>query len=139
MWPFITDVPSAVQMIMLISCVLMGLSHLLQPQIWSTFFAHLVERGTFGLVANQFLNSAPGAIIVALHQVWTGPAIILTLYGWALLLKAVIALVVAPNVGMRSLKMSRHGDNAFRIGGVGLLGVGVACALALARIWVAAT
>jgi uncharacterized protein YjeT (DUF2065 family) len=139
MWPFITDVPSAVQMIMLISCVLMGLSHLLQPQIWSTFFAHLVERGTFGLVTNQFLNSAPGAIIVALHQVWTGPAIVLTLYGWLLLLKAVIALVIAPSLGMRSLKMSRHGDNAFRIAGVVLLGVGVACGLALAGVGMPAT
>lgn len=135
MWPFVTDVPSGVQMIMLISCLLMGLSHLMQPQIWTEFFARLVERGNFGLVANQFLNAAPGAIIVSLHQVWSGPAILLTIYGWSLLLKAVIALVAAPSLGMRSLKMSRHGDNAFRYGGIGLLVVALACGLALARVW----
>jgi hypothetical protein len=31
MWPFVTDVPSAAQAIMLVSCALMGLSHVLQP------------------------------------------------------------------------------------------------------------
>ncbi len=133
MWPFVTDVPSAVQMIMLISCVLMGLSHLLQPQMWSEFFSHLVERGRFGLVANQFLNAAPAAIIVSLHQVWSGPAIVLTLYGWLLLLKSCIGLLL-PELGMRSLKMSRHGDRAFRAAGVTLLFVGLACALALANV-----
>jgi uncharacterized protein YjeT (DUF2065 family) len=133
MWPFVTDVPSAVQMIMLISCVLMGLSHLLQPRLWSEFFAHLVERGRFGLVANQFLNAAPAAIIVSLHQVWSGPAIVLTLYGWMLLLKSCIGLLL-PELGMRSLKLSRHGDGAFRAAGVALLVVGLACALALANV-----
>ncbi len=133
MWPFVTDVPSAVQMIMLISCVLMGLSHLLQPRLWSEFFAHLVERGRFGLVANQFLNAAPAAIIVSLHQVWSGPAIVLTLYGWMLLLKSCIGLLL-PELGMRSLKLSRHGDGAFRAAGVALLFVGLACALALANV-----
>ena len=111
----------------------MGLSHLLQPQMWSEFFAHLVERGRFGLVANQFLNAAPAAIIVSLHQVWSGPAIVLTLYGWLLLLKSCIGLLL-PELGMRSLKLSRHGDSAFRAAGVALLFVGLACALALANV-----
>ncbi len=133
MWPFVTDVPSAVQMIMLISCVLMGLSHLLQPRLWSEFFAHLAERDRFGLVANQFLNAAPAAIIVSLHQVWSGPAIVLTLYGWLLLLKSCIGLLL-PELGMRSLKLSRHGDSAFRAAGVALLIIGLACARALANV-----
>jgi hypothetical protein len=101
--------------------------------MWSEFFAHLVERGRFGLVANQFLNAAPAAIIVSLHQVWSGPAIVLTLYGWLLLLKSCVGLLV-PELGMRSLKMSRHGDNAFRIAGIALLLVGLAAALALANV-----
>jgi hypothetical protein len=139
MWAFVTDAPSAVQMVMLISCVLMGLSHLVQPQIWMAFFARLVERGEFGLVTNAMINSAPGAIIVALHQVWTGPAILLTIYGWALLLKAFISLVFSPALGLRSLALSRKGDGAFRAGGVGLLVVGAAAGLQLAGIGVAAT
>jgi hypothetical protein len=132
-WPFVTDVPSAVQLIMLISCVLMGVSHLVQPQIWGEFFGRLVERGTFGLVTNQFLNAAPAAIIVSLHQVWSGPAVLLTVYGWLLLLKACIGLWV-PQLGMRSLKLSRHGDKAFRAAGIALLVIAVACGLALANV-----
>ncbi len=133
MLPFVADVPSAVQMIMLISCALMGLSHLLQPQLWVEFFAHLIERGRFGLVANQFLNAAPAAILVSLHQVWSGPAIVLTLYGWLLLVKSCIGLLL-PDIGMRSLRLSRHGDNAFRGAGIALLIVAAACGLALGNV-----
>lgn len=131
MWSFVTDAPSAVQMFMLISCVLMGVSHIVQPTMWVDFFGRLVERGSFGLVINQFINSGIGALIVTLHQVWSGPAIVLTLYGWALTVKAVIGLW-APQLGMRSMKLSRHGDNAFRVAGAGMLVVGLCCAAALA-------
>jgi uncharacterized protein YjeT (DUF2065 family) len=138
MWSFVTDTPSAVQMVMGISCVLMGLSHVLQPAIWVEFFARLVERGTFGLVTNAMINSAPAAVIVSLHQVWAGPAILLTLYGWALLAKASISLVVSPQLGTRSLRLSQKGDAAFRAGGIGLLAVGAACFLQLAGVLVPA-
>ena len=133
MWPFITDTPSAVQMVMLISCTLMGLSHLVQPGIWSEFFGHLRERGTVGLVTNSFINSAPAAVIVALHQVWSGPAILVSLFGWLLLLKATIGLTV-PQMGLRALRLSRHGDQAFRFAGIGLLVIAAACGLALAGV-----
>jgi hypothetical protein len=134
MWSFVNDTPSAVQAVMLISCVLMGVSHLIQPQMWGEFFGALRDRGQVGLVANQFINTTPAAAIVALHQVWTGPAIVLTLFGWALLVKSAIGLWI-PALGMRSLRLSRHGDSAFRIAGVGLLVIGAGCALALANVW----
>jgi uncharacterized protein YjeT (DUF2065 family) len=133
MWSFVDDVPSGVQMVMLISAVLMGVSHIVQPKLWVEFFTKLAERGNVGMVANQLLNTTAGSFIVALHQVWTGPAIVLTLYGWALVLKSVIGLWT-PVGGMRMLRMARHGDNAFRIAGAALLGVGLCCALALAGV-----
>jgi hypothetical protein len=133
MWSFVTDAPSAVQMVMLVSCVLMGLSHLLQPRLWTEFFAHLVDRGRVGLVFNQFLNAAPAAVIVSLHQVWSGPAIVLTVYGWLLLIKSVIGLML-PDLGMRSLRLSRHGEGAFRAAGIALLLVALAAGLALANV-----
>ena len=133
MWPFVVDAPSGVEMIMLVACLLMGLSHLLQPQIWVEFFGQLRGRGSFGLVANSFINAAPAAVIVSLHQVWTGPAVMLTLYGWALLIKSGVSLLV-PSVGLRSMALARHGDGAFRAAGVGLLAVALACALQLGGI-----
>lgn len=133
MWAFVDDAPSGVQMVMLISAVLMGVSHIVQPAMWVDFFKRLADRGNVGMVANQLINTTVGSVIVALHQVWTGPAIVLTLYGWALVLKSVIGLWT-PTGGMQMLRMARHGDNAFRIAGVALLGVGVCCGLALAGI-----
>jgi hypothetical protein len=104
--------------------------------MWVDFFKRLADRGNVGMVANQLINTTVGSVIVALHQVWTGPAIVLTLYGWALVLKSVIGLWT-PTGGMQMLRMARHGDNAFRIAGVALLGVGVCCGLALAGIGMA--
>jgi len=131
MWPVVTDTPSAVQMVMLISATTMGASHLVQPGMWNGFFAALRERGTVGLVTNGFINSTPGAFIVALHQVWSGPAILLSLFGWLLLLKAAIGLII-PQAGMRVMRLSRHGNGAFRLAGIGLLVIAAACGFALA-------
>lgn len=132
MWPFVTDTPSAVQTIMLIAGLIMGLSHLFQPRMWARFFVQLRETGA-GVVANGLINIAPAAVIVGLHQVWSGPAVVLTVYGWLLLLKTALTLTV-PAIGERSLSMARRGDNGFRIAGAGLLIVAIACALQLAGV-----
>ena len=137
MWPFVTNTTSAIEFVMLITCVLMGASHVVQPRIWSAFFEQLREKGVAGLVANSFINSVPGAVIVALHQVWAGPAVLLTMFGWLLLIKAAIGLWL-PAVGLRSLNLSRHGDTAFRAAGVGLLVVALGCALQLGGVLVPA-
>jgi hypothetical protein len=135
MWSFVVDVPSGVQTVMLMSCVLMGLSHLVQPQLWVDFFAVLRGLGRPGLVANSFINSTSGIVIVSLHQVWSGPAVLLTLFGWMLLTKSAVSLLL-PDIGMRSLNLSRVGSGAFRAAGIGLLVVGSACALQLAGVGV---
>ena len=134
MWSFVNDAPAAVQMVMLLLCVLMGVSHLIQRRMWSQFFGMLGERGTSGLIANSFISTTTAAVIVGLHQVWNGPAVLLTLFGWMLLLKSVIGLWL-PALGMRSLRLSRHGDWAFRGAGIGLLVIAAACALALGKVW----
>jgi hypothetical protein len=131
MWPFITDAPSAVQFMMLVACAVMGVSHLVQPGMWVTFFTDLHGQGRRGVVAKTFmLELWPALLIVTLHQVWSGPGIVLTLYGWAQLTKVTIAMLL-PDVGLRSLRMTQKGDNAFRIGGVMLLLVGASAGGAL--------
>lgn len=131
MWPFLTDPPSFVQFIMFIGCVVMGLSHIVQPQLWVDFFSRLHADGTPGLVSKILtVELWPALFVVGLHQVWWGPGIVLTLYGWAQLTKVVIALLT-PQLGMRSMAMAQRGTQRFVIAGVALVGVGLSAGAAL--------
>lgn len=133
MWPFIHDAQSAVQVIMVVACAIMGVSHIVRPAMWVEFFTGLHAQGTRGVVTRTFmLELWPALLIVTLHQVWWGPGIVLTVYGWAQLAKVTISML-APELGLRSLKMAQRGDNTFRLAGVMLLGVGASAGAAL--IW----
>ena len=128
--PFVTDATSAVQFIMAATGALMGLSHIVQPRIWITFFGRLHAEGTSGIVTRTFIEIWPALIIVTFHQVWSGPGLVLTLYGWALSIKIVIGLL-APQIGVRGLAMSQGGQWRFVGAGVVLLVVAFCSAWAL--------
>jgi hypothetical protein len=120
-WPLATDPVSAVELIMGIGCTIMGLSHIVRPGMWVRYFTALHAEGTNGVITRTFaLELWPALIIVSLHPVWSWPGIVLTLYGWAQLLKCTVAMLV-PEIGLKSLGMAQRGDNAFRGGGVMLL------------------
>ena len=113
--------------------LLMGLSHLVQPGLWATYFVELGRRGRTAVITRSFvLELWPAALIVALHQVWSGWAIILTIYGHLLALKVTVSLL-APSVGAKSLEAAKRGDAGFRIAGVVLLALGALCVALLAR------
>ena len=106
MWPFLTDAQSVVQFVMFIACVPMGLSHIVRPALWVDFFTRLHGLGTAGLVGKVLaIELWPALIVVSLHQVWWGPGIVLTIYGWAQFAKVWLALLV-PDIGMRSMAMA---------------------------------
>lgn len=134
MWPFLDTAPSFVQFAMLVLCVPMGLSHIVRPGMWVDFFTRVHAQGTAGLVGKVLaVELWPATLIVTLHQVWWGPGIVLTLYGWAMLAKVLLALL-APQIGMRSLAMAHtKGERGFVLGGVMLVIVGFSAGAAL--IW----
>lgn len=108
----------AIQVFAAISFLTIGLSHLSQPNAWVTFYQALAARGTSGVFLEGFLLLNFGAIIVAFHNVWEGPALLLTLIGWAQVLKGLLRFII-PQLGLRvmqrvSLERAWH----FRIGGV---------------------
>ena len=109
----------------------MGISHIAQPKMWEDYFTQLHARGEVAIVTRTFtLELWPALIIVTLHQVWQGPAIVLTLYGWLLLTKCTIS-ILAPKVGMRSLKQAQRGDKGFIFAGLMLIVVGICAGWAL--------
>ena len=134
MWPFLDTPASFVQLAMLGLCVPMGLSHIVRPGLWVDFFTRVHAQGTAGLVGKVLaIELWPAALIVTLHQVWWGPGIVLTLYGWAQLAKVFLALLI-PEVGMRSLAMAQtKGERGFVLGGAMLMIVGLSAGAAL--IW----
>ena len=123
----VSDAPSFVQLVMLMSCVVMGLSHIVRPQMWVDYFTGLHAEGTRGVITRTFtLELWAALLIVALHQVWHGPAIVVTIYGWLLLAKVTVSMLV-PEIGLRSLAMASKGPRAFVIAGCVLLVI-AACA-----------
>jgi hypothetical protein len=134
MWRFLTDAQSFVQFAMFVTCVPMGLSHIVRPALWVDFFSRVHGQGPAGLVGKVLtVELWPATLLVTLHQVWWGPGIVLTLYGWAQFTKVWLALLV-PQIGMRSLAMAQtNGERGFIVAGVMLMLVGLSGGAAL--VW----
>jgi len=112
---------TAVERFALLTCLIMGLSHLLQPRAWVETYAGLHRLGKPGAFINGGLCLMPGALFVAAHPVWSGPAVVLTIFGCLLLLKAVICFLV-PDIALRSMAKGAAGTGReFIAGGLILL------------------
>jgi hypothetical protein len=97
----------AVQIYAIINLTVIGVSHVLKPRVWVDFFIFLRERGEAGVFAVAILNLIFGSIIVAFHNVWSGIPLVLTVLGWANVLKALIYFVF-PTFGLRKLQFLSH-------------------------------
>src|SRR6185436_1543148 len=113
----------AAEIIAAIMFLIMGASHMLQPKAWVDFFVMLRNQGTPGVFANSFLSLFFGVIIVALHNIWTWPAVILTVIGWAQVLKATVGFV-APSLAMRGLALVNP-ENEWRFVAAGVPSFGL--------------
>jgi hypothetical protein len=102
----------------LITCLVVGLSHVLQRQAWAEVFASLHRLGRPGAFANGGLSLVPGAAFIAAHPVWSGPAMVLTLLGWLLVLKGTLCFL-APRLALRSMGKAGAGNGqGFALGGL---------------------
>jgi hypothetical protein len=131
MWTIVEEPADWVQLVMMLSCTLLGMTHIVRPRVWVDYFVALHAQGERAVVTRTFsLELWPAILIVTLHPVLDGAAAILTVYGWAQAAKVVVAMLF-PALGLRSLRLSAMGPRAFVGGGFMLLGVGAASALAL--------
>jgi hypothetical protein len=93
----------------------------MQPRAWVDFFVWLRGKGHAGVFVNGFLSLWFGSMIAAFHPVWSGAAMVVTLLGWAQVVKGTIAFVV-PSLSARGLaRVSPERSHEFVIGGAGLL------------------
>ena len=92
----------AVEIYAIVNMAIIGLSHALAPRAWLHFFTVLRQGGEAGVFATAFLNLIFGSIIVAFHNVWTGIPLVLTLLGWANVIKALLYFAF-PAWGLRKI------------------------------------
>jgi hypothetical protein len=111
----------SVEWFLLVTSVVVGLSHIFYTAAWGEVFASLHRAGRGGAFANGALSLVPGAAVVAGHPVWSGPAAVLTAFGWLLVAKGAICLL-APDRALASMAVGATG-RGFRAGGVILLAV----------------
>lgn len=95
-----------------------GLSHLLQPRAWVDFFILLRSKGEAGVLIDGFLYLPLSAFIIGFHTVWTGIPVVLTVIGWAFLIKSLLRFCV-PSQGLRMMaRVSAERAWEFRVPGV---------------------
>ena len=90
------------EIFLVVNFAIVGLSHIARPRVWVEFFVFLRERGHAGVFFNGMLSLLVGSIIVAFHNVWAGLPMLVTLLGWAQVLKGLTSLVI-PSYGMKGL------------------------------------
>ena len=127
------SVQEAVQILASIQFLVIGLSHIVAARTWAEFFLLLRDHGRAGVFVVAFMSLWFGAIVVAFHNVWSGVPLVLTVIGWAQVLKAFIYFLF-PDVALRRLKIvSLERAHIFVYPGV----VFVVMAIALAwHVWV---
>ena len=93
---------TAIERFVVLSYFVIGLSHILQPRAWVRFFVNLREKGDAGIFVVAFLHLPLGLLIVSFHNVWTGVPAVVTVLGWANVLKGTLYFLF-PGIGMKSI------------------------------------
>ncbi len=109
--------PETVQAVIAPAFLLMGLSHLVQPQLWVRFFELTKQTGMAAVIIPMYTLPF-GLVLVVGHNVWTWDwPLFLTLAGWLMTIKCTLYLLV-PSVADRMLvKQLAKSARSFRIVG----------------------
>lgn len=114
---------NAVELFAIVNFLIIGISHILAPRAWASFFDLLRQKGEPGVFVVAFLALNFGSIIVAFHNVWSGLPAVLTIFGWGQVLKALIYFTF-PSFTLRRLAMaSPERAHLFVYGGIFLVAV----------------
>jgi len=116
-------VERAIEVFAAINFLILGLSHVFQPRVWAEFFVRLREWGRPGAFANGFLTLITGSLIVAFHNVWSWPGVLLTAIGYSMLLKSLVVFV-RPDLGLASMaRVTPEKSGKIVVAGVMLMAV----------------
>jgi hypothetical protein len=115
----------AVQIFAAVNFLVIGISHIVQPRAWVEFFFLLRDKGRAGAFLNGFLSLGVGSLIVGFHNVWSGPATVLTVMGWLWVFKALLTFA-KPEIGLKGIsRVSMERSKEFVMAGIFLLALGL--------------
>jgi hypothetical protein len=112
---------TGVEIFAVIHLTTMGLSHMVAHRAWAEFFILLRDEGRPGVFVVGFLSLGFGSVIAAFHPVWSGVPLVLTMLGWAQVLKGLLYLCI-PSYGLKKLGLvSIDRSRMFIVPGVAFL------------------
>lgn len=112
---------NGVERLAALSLLLTALSHIAAPAAWAKLFARIrsAEEASGLLIAG--LHLPLGLVIAAFHPVWAGPGLLVTLIGWALVVKGTLHLLI-PSLARRGLSFAEQGgaltERRYRLAGI---------------------
>ena len=122
----------AVEWMVALFFLVVGLSHILQPRAWVDFFIGLREKGAVGSLQLGLLHLPLALVIVAFHNIWQGMPLVVTLIGWSQLLKSFLYLIL-PGHGLRMLGyISIETSWRFVVAGIFFVALGLLLGIPLA-------
>jgi hypothetical protein len=109
--------PKTVQAVVAPAFLLIGLSHLLQPQLWVRFFEVVRATGVASLIIPMF--TLPIALVLVVgHNVWVWDwPLFLTIAGWGMTLKSTLYLLVPGFTDLMLEKKMAKSPRSYQIAG----------------------
>ena len=111
----------SVEVLAIIWFGVLGLSHLLQPKAWVEFYILLRGKREAGAFVDGLLQLPLAGVIIGFHNVWSGIPVVLTLVGWALLIKSLLRFCLPKQGLMMMARMSVERSWEVQVAGAGLV------------------
>lgn len=97
------DHHAVIEIVAAVCLIATGVSHVVAHGAWATLFRRWSEGGESGALINGLLHAGVGGLFLVSHPVFTGYASVLTYWAALVLTKGLVCLV-APGIGLRSLR-----------------------------------
>jgi uncharacterized protein YjeT (DUF2065 family) len=97
-------VTRGVETVAVVILLITGLSQIYASGLWMTYYRRVAEAGVQGVRLHGFLTLAIGTIVLRLHWVWSGAAVVLSLLAVFMLAEGVLCITV-PKLGVHSLQV----------------------------------
>ncbi|EDP70976.1 hypothetical protein FBALC1_00792 [Flavobacteriales bacterium ALC-1] len=95
---------NSIALFVAINLLVVGLSHLLQPKMWLSFFQLLTKKGLAGNTINALIHFGFGSLILSFHFIWSWPRLLITIYALLITIKGIIYLLF-PKIGLRNIAL----------------------------------